>query len=424
MKRRHFLASGAFAAAYGLAGFGRCAHAAARARVLIVGAGFAGSACALRLRELNPALEVSLIDAHERYVTCPMSNEVIGGLRDIASISVTRGDLRRAGVNVIIGRVASIDAPRRAVRLDGGRQIAFDRLIVAPGIRLLWDKPQGYDAHAALKMPHAWQAGEQTLILARQLRSMDDGGVVAISVPSGLMRCPPAPYERASLMAHYLRSNKPRSKILIFDANNRFPKQDVFAAAWARLYPGMIEWIASTEGGCVVRVEPKTMTLVTAGGAHRVAVANVIPPQAPGRLAPQAGLASDHGWCPIEPLTFESTLVRNVHVIGDACIAGAMPKTASAACSQARQCARAIVEMLAGREPSKAAYVSVCYSMLAPAAALAIPARFHESDGHILRDGPPAPAAGSARPGYGPDQAAEAARWYRDIRTEAFGSHA
>ena len=185
-----------------------------------------------------------------------MSNGVLAGLRDLNSITVPRLGLERAGVNFVRGRVASIDAQRRRAKLAGGGVLAYDRLVVAPGIRFLWDKPQGYDLAATRSMPHAWQAGVQTEILAAQLRAMRDGGVFAISVPAGPMRCPPGPFERASLVAGYLKQNKPRSKVLIFDANNRFPQQDVITQAWHSLYPRMIEWIPVVEDGAVVRVAP------------------------------------------------------------------------------------------------------------------------------------------------------------------------
>jgi hypothetical protein len=286
--------------------------------------------------------------------------------------------------------------------------------VVAPGIRFLWDRIEGYDEDAAQRMPHAWNAGEQTTRLANQLRSMEDGGVVAISVPSGLLRCPPGPYERASLIAHYLRQHKPRSKILILDANNSFPKQRQFTDAWSTLYPGMIEWIPVTQDGAVVRVDTATMTLYTAAGAHRVAVANVIPPQAPGELAPASALASDHGWCPIEPNTFESTIVRGVHVIGDACIADAMPKSASAAYSQAQQCAMAIASMLSGRDIPEPVFDSVCYSMLAPAQAIAFPGHFQVADGKIVA------AESAAAPEAAAQESRAAERWYINILAKAF----
>ena len=325
------------------------------------------------------------------------------------------------------GSIASeyrIDVSARSVRLEGGRTLPFDRLVIAPGIRFLWNKIEGYDEAATQAMPHAWQAGEQTQRLAMQLRGMDDGGVVAISVPSGLMRCPPAPYERASLIAQYLSRHKRRSKVLIFDSNNHFPRQDVFTDAWQSLYPGMIEWIAPTDDGAVVRVDPASMTLYTSNAAHPVAVANIIPPQAPGQVAADAGLASDHGWCPIAPSTFESRLIGNVHVIGDACIADAMPKSASAAFSQARQCASALAALLAGREVPEPTFDSVCYSMLAPQRALAIHGRFNTQDGRIVAVESPAvsPAtASTAATGASTQQAQEAQRWYRSIRADSFG---
>jgi sulfide dehydrogenase [flavocytochrome c] flavoprotein subunit len=418
--RRRWLQMTALAAAYGVSGFSRADSALAgkKRRVVIVGAGFAGSACARHLRQLDAAVDVTLIDPLERYTTCPMSNEVLVGLRDLASITVSRAGVTRAGIRLLRARVDAIDPAARRVRLEGGQAVPFERLVVAPGIRLLWNRIEGYDEAASQIMPHAWQAGEQTQRLARQLRAMDDGGVVAISVPSGLMRCPPAPYERASLIARYLSQHKPRSKVLIFDANNRFPRQDIFTDAWRSMYPGMIEWIAPTQDGAVVRVEPARMTLYTGNAAHAVAVANIIPPQAPGQIAADAGLASDHGWCPIAPSTFESQLIPNVHVIGDACIADAMPKSASAALSQARQCARAIVALLAGREVEPSAFDSVCYSLLGPTRAIAIRGRFTTQQGRIVavESASASPVAASAQ------QAQEAQRWYRAIRTDTFGS--
>jgi sulfide dehydrogenase [flavocytochrome c] flavoprotein chain len=425
--RRRSLQLTALAAAWGAAGWSAATSPApAKGRVVIVGGGFGGSACALHLRRLDASIQVSLIDPDEYYVTCPMSDAVLVGLRDMASITVSRAGLRRAGVTLIRQRAIGIDVAGRRVRLAGGHALPFDRLVLAPGIRLLWNKLEGYDEAAAQAMPHAWQAGDQTQRLAMQLRAMKDGGVVAISVPSGLMRCPPAPYERASLIAQYLSQHKPRSKVLIFDANNHFPRQDQFTEAWATRYPGMIEWIPPTQDGTVLRVEAASMTLYTGQAAHPVAVANIIPPQAPGQLAADAGLASDHGWCPISPRTFESQVLSNVHVIGDACIADAMPKSASAAASQASQCASAIASLLAGREVPEPAFESVCYSMLAAQSAIAIHGRFSVQDGRISAlDSPaPAPPSASGVSGTMADGALEARaaqRWYRTIRADSFG---
>ncbi len=414
MKRRRFLEAAALAAAavVPMPAVGR-----ASARAVVVGGGFAGSACALSLRRPDEPLEVVLVDPDEAYDTCPTSNEVLAGWRALGALRVTRLGLRRAGVRVVGARAVAIEADRRRVRLDDGRRLSFDRLVVAPGIRFLWDRIEGYDAFAAQRMPHAWRAGAQTALLAAQLRAMPDGGLVAIVVPSGLMRCPPAPYERATLIAHYLMRHKPRSKVLIFDANNHFPRQDAFTEVWRRDCPDRIEWLSVMQNGAVSKVDPDTLTLYTGGGRQRVAVANVIAPQAPGLLALEAGLAAGHGWCPVDATTFESTLLPGVHVIGDACIADAMPKSASAAISQAAQCARAILASLAGRAAPAAEFASVCYALTARQAALAMPARFTVEGGRIVAAPPlgtaEAPSAATAR---------AAARWYREARSAAFGA--
>jgi sulfide dehydrogenase [flavocytochrome c] flavoprotein chain len=421
MRRRTFLRLSAGSAGARIL---RGAHAAqirsaAKAKVLVVGGGFAGASCALSLRRLNPAIDVTLIDPVDRYVTCPMSNSVLVGLRDVNSISVSRRGLERAGVRCVRGRVTAIDTQRRRAAISGGVDLEYDRLVMAPGIRFLWDKPQGYDEAAAQLMPHAWQAGAQTEILAAQLRAMPNGGVVAIAVPAGPMRCPPGPFERAGLIAGFLKQNKPRCKVLIFDSNNRFPKQDVFTDAWNSLYPGMIEWISVTQDGALIRVAPAQKTLYTAGGAHRVDVANVIPPQAPAQLAVQAGLAADHGWCPINPRSFESLNVANVHVIGDACIAEPMPKAASAAHSQAKQCALAIVAAFEGHEPPAPLFESVCYSLLAPGAALSIHGRFQLAEGVIQAASDPEHSTAVTSE----QEARNAEDWYRNIVANSFAAN-
>jgi len=419
MRRRTFLRlSAACAAIATLRGVRAAPRVRLKAKVVIVGGGFAGAACALSLRRLNPALEVTLVDPDDRYVSCPMSNSVLVGWRDLRSITVSRRGLERAGVSFVRDRVVAIDTRLRRARLGGGGALAYDRLVMAPGIRFLWGRPQGYDEAAARMMPHAWQAGPQTEILGAQLRAMPNGGVVAISVPAGPMRCPPGPFERASLIAGYLKQNKPRSKVLIFDSNNHFPRQDAFTDAWHSLYPGMIDWIPVVEDGAVLRVAPAQRTLYTSRGTHRVDVANIIPPQAPGLLAMQAGLASDHGWCPVRPQTFESLTVTDVHVIGDACIADPMPKAASAANAQARQCASAIVAAFEGTDPPPAVFESVCYSMLSRDSALSIHGRFGLVDGKIEQ----LPGPRDPDPARSEQEARNAEQWHRRIMADSFGA--
>jgi sulfide dehydrogenase [flavocytochrome c] flavoprotein chain len=419
MRRRTFLSLCAAASSGALSSrlAGARTSAAAHAKIVIIGGGFAGATCALYLRHLQPGLDVTLVDPDARYVTCPMSNSVLAGLRDLESITVGRDGLVRAGIRYARARVVSLDTSRRRARLDTGADLPYDRLVMAAGIRFLWGQPQGYDEAAAARMPHAWQAGAQTELLAAQLRGIRDGGVVAISVPAGPMRCPPGPFERASLIAGYLRQYKPRSKVVIFDANNHFPKQDVFTEAWRSLYPGLIEWIPVVDDGAVVRVAAEKMTLYTAQRTQRVDVANIIPPQAPALLAAQAGLASDHGWCPVNAQTFESQLIPNVYVIGDACIAEPMPKSASAAHAQAKHCAAAMVAALAGREPPEALFDSVCFSLLAAGNGLSIRGRFRVVEGRIESTAAPNQTAATAA-----EEAGNAERWYADIRAAAFGA--
>src|SRR5690606_14249702 len=229
--------------------------------------------------------------------------------------------------------------------------LPYDRLVLAPGVDRLFDALEGYDEAAAEIMPHAWKAGAQTELLRRQLEAMEDGGVVAIVAPANPYRCPPGPYERACLIAHYLKQEKPRSKILILDTKDQFSKRPLFEEAWAELYPGMIEWVPMSAGGNVIRVEPETMSIETDFERHEVDVANVIPPQSAGAIARAAGVADPTGWCPVDPGTFESTLVPSVHVLGDACFAGAMPKSAFSANAQAKVAALAIDAMLRDEAP-------------------------------------------------------------------------
>jgi sulfide dehydrogenase [flavocytochrome c] flavoprotein chain len=414
MRRREFLHAGILAAAAAMPWRSR---AASRPRVVVAGGGFAGAGCALALRRLAPAIDITVVDPQPRYVTCPMSNAVITELRSFESITLTRAGLERAGVRYVEDAVTAIEAGKQSVRLLSGNQLGFDRLVIAPGIRLLYGQPEGYDQAAALQMPHAWEGGPSTRRLARYLRAVPDGGTVAISVPASLMRCPPGPYERASLIAYWLTAHRARCKILIFDSNNHFPRQDVFSASWDELYPGMIEWIPPAQGGTVRRVDVTSRTLYSATGAHRVSLANIIPPQAPGRVAQINDLSSGHGWCPVDPVTFESQVVKHVHVIGDACIAGAMPKSASAARSQARQCAAAICASLEERPARVAELDSVCYSLLSPATALAIHGRFRVSGDRIEQIEANAPGTDASATAA---HVSEANAWYQDIRAGCF----
>ena len=363
MKRRFLLGAAAAAAALPVQILRGQASA---PRVVIIGGGFAGASCARALRKADPRIAVTLVEPNAVFHACPMSNAVIAGLREMDQQRFTYEAVRADGVALATLAATAADPTARRVVLSDGTRLGYDRLVLAPGIDIRWDALPGYDEAAAQLMPHAWQAGEQTLLLRRQLQAMDDGGLVVISAPLGPSRCPPGPYERASLIAHYLKSHKPRSKVIVLDAKDTFPRQRLFLNAWRELYPGLLEWVSLSSGGQVVSVEPATRTLVTDFDRYRAAVANVIAPQKAGRIAAAAGVADRTGWCPINPVTFESKLQPNIHVIGDAAITGAMPKSAFGAHAEAGSCAAVIAALLAGREATPPSLANACYSLVAP----------------------------------------------------------
>ena len=304
-------------------------------RVVVVGGGFGGATCARFIRRIDPRIAVTLVEASPTFTACPFSNLVIVGLRDLKAQEFGYDKLAADQVTVQISPATAIDAQGRNVTLGNGASLPYDRLVLSPGIDIRWDALPGYTEAAAERMPHAWKAGEQTLLLRRQLEAMEDGGTVVISAPANPFRCPPGPYERASLIAYYLKTKKPKSKLIVLDAKDAFSKQGLFQSAWKALYPNL-EWVSLSSGGKVTSVDPGTMTFVTDFARHKADVANVIPPQKAGRIAEIAGAADRTGWCPIDPATFESKLQPNIHVIGDASIAGAMPKSAFTANAQAR----------------------------------------------------------------------------------------
>jgi sulfide dehydrogenase [flavocytochrome c] flavoprotein chain len=414
------VAAGGVLAALGLP----VARAAGKAspRVVVVGGGFAGASCARALKNNDRAVDVTLVEPSVTYTACPFSNAVIAGLRSLQSQTFGYDRLRSAGIAVVHRRVTAVEAERRAVRLDDGKQLTYDRLVVAPGVDMRFDAIAGYTEAAAELMPHAWKAGEQTLLLRRQLAAMKDGGVVVLSIPANPFRCPPGPYERASLIAHYLKANKPRSKLILLDAKDAFSKQKLFEAAWKELYPGLIEWVSLSFGGLVTRVEPATRTFVTEFATHRADVANMIPPQRAAQVAMIAGVADQTGWCPVDPVTFESRLQPAVHVIGDAIIAGGMPKSAFAANAQAQECARAIIDMLRDRSPAPPKLINTCYSLVAPDYGISIAGVYRPVDG-LLTD---VPGAGGLSPLNAPksvreQEAAYARAWFDTITRSVFG---
>jgi len=395
---------------------------AAAGRVVVIGGGFAGATAARTLKRLDPRLVVTLVEANPQFIACPFSNEVITGLRELEDQQFGYDKVAKDGVELKLVQATGVDPQARSVTLADGTLLSYDRLILAPGVDFRWDGLPGYTEAAVERMPHGWKAGEQTLLLRRQLAAMPDGGLVVIAAPANPYRCPPGPYERASLIAHYLKTAKPKSKIIVLDAKDAFSKQRLFQNAWAALYPGMVEWVSLSSGGKVTSVDPSAMTLVTDFATHKADVANVIPPQKAARIAELAGVADRTGWCPIDPVTFASTLQPEMHVLGDAAIAGAMPKSAFAANAQAKACAAAVATLLAGGKPVEPRLINTCYSLVAPDYGISVAGVYHPVNGLLVDvegagGGSPLDAPASIRA----QEASFANGWFKTITAEAFG---
>ena len=392
-------------------------------RVVIVGGGFGGASCAKYLSRIAPGVEVTLIERDAKFITCPFSNAVLGGLYDMDFITHGYNALRNEhGVKVIHDSATGVDPAAKMVKLAGGSTLGYDRLVISPGIDFQWGSIEGYDEVNSEVIPHAWKAGPQTLILRRQLEQMPDGGVVIIAPPKNPFRCPPGPYERASLIAHYLKQAKPRSKILIYDAKDKFSKQPLFEQGWAALYPGMIEWIRESDGGAIERVDAKTMTVYpTFGDPQKANVINLIPPQKAGAIAYTAGLTNEDGWCMVNQRTFESSVQADIHVIGDASVANPMPKSGFSASSQGKVCAMAIAASLSGQEMPEPSYVNTCYSLVGPRYGISVAAVYRmKGEGIIGVEGAGGVSPKDASESFRGDEARYAVGWYKSITSDTW----
>ncbi len=407
-----------------LPAFSTLAGSAARANIVVVGGGFGGSTCARYLHRFDPALSITLIEPVERFITCPFSNAVLAGLRDLDSISHDYRAHQKRGVSVVHARVEQIDAAGKKVSLGNGQTLGYDYLVLSPGIDFRWGEVEGMTAADAKVIPHAWQGGPQTTLLRNQLTAMENGGVVVIAPPDNPFRCPPGPYERASLIASYLKASKPKSKILILDAKDKFSKQGLFTQAWEQLYPGMIEWVAGSSGGRIDRVDVgKRVLHAELGDSHRGDVVNFIPPQKAAPIVHRAGLVNNDGWCPVDQRTFESKVQAGVYVIGDASIAGKMPKSGFAANSQGKVCAAAIVSAVHGVEMPEPSYVNTCYSLVAPDYGISVAAvyRYNRDKGIYKVKGSGGVSPKDADADFRQDEARYARGWYDSITMDAFG---
>lgn len=332
--------------------------------VVVVGGGYGGATAAKYLRLWSDGkIAVTLVEPNPGFISCPMSNLVIGGSRRLEELTVSYDGLRKLGVRVVQARVTALDAEKRKVRLDSGEEIAWDRCVVSPGIAFLNDQIAGLDAAGDLA-PHAWRAGPQTVLLRRQLEAMPDGGVVAISMPKAPYRCPPGPYERLCQIGHYLQTAKPKSKVILLDGNDDVQsKKGLFTKVWKEQYPGLVEY---RNNSLVTEVDARNRTLVTElGDRIKADVLNVIPPQRAGDIAQSSGLiTANNRWCGVDWLSMESLAVKHVHVLGDATLsAPLMPKSGHMANQHAKVAAAAIVEIQSGRAPiADPMMANTCYS--------------------------------------------------------------
>ncbi|MEM7497719.1 MAG: NAD(P)/FAD-dependent oxidoreductase [Pseudomonadota bacterium] len=418
-RRRVVAGAGATALATALP---RPLRAQAAARGVVIGGGFGGTTVARFLRRADPSVDVTLVEPNETYTSCPFSNLVLGGLRGLEDQRFGYEAITAEGVRITRTAAEDVDPVARRVMLATGDVLDYDRLVMAPGVELVWGALEGYDRAAAERMPHAWKAGPQTALLAAQLEAMEDGGTVVIAPPASPYRCPPGPYERASMIAHFLKDRKPRAKILILDAKERFSKQALFQQGWDTHYPGMIEWVAVSMGGGVIGVDPGANAILTDFETVEADVANIIPPQRAATIAGRAGVADASGWCPIEPLTFESTLQPGIHILGDAAIANAMPKSAFSANSQGKVLAVQLARLLAGEAPVETVLLNTCYSLIAPGHGISIAGAYRPGENAIE----PVEGAGGVSPidGGAKARALEArygADWFAAITAEVFG---
>ncbi len=388
--RREFIRTSGMGAGLGLlaAGMGGCATSSrgemaskGERRVVVIGGGWAGATAAKYVRLGDPSLEVVLFEPNRRFISCPFSNLVLSGVRPISSLSFGYRGLRDHGVKVRHEMVTAIEPDARRVRV-GDDYVQYDRLIAAPGVEFQWEQVEGL-SEARDTVLHAWKAGPQTVELARQLRSMADGGVFVLTVPPVAYRCPPGPYERICQVAWYLKNNKPKSKVIVLDANqNIVSKTALFRAAW-KDYPN-IDYRASSK---VVKVDPRAREVATDfGDKVKYDVLNLIPPQRAGTIAVQADLVgADKRWCEVNHVTYESAKHRNVHVIGDSTIGLPVPKSGNIANAMGKISAAAVVSLLNGKAPAAMPPGNTCYSWVNDREAIAVVNSYKIENGKVVQ---------------------------------------
>lgn len=338
----------------------------AKPRVVVIGGGAGGATAARYIaKDSEGAIDVTLIEASKQYYTCFFSNLYLGGFRDYASIGHSYGGLAiNHGVNVVHDWAASVDGAAKQVKLASGATIGYDKLVLSPGIDMKYDSVPGYSVDAQDTMPHGWKSGSQVQLIKAQVENMKEGGTFVMVPPPNPYRCPPGPYERVSMIAHILKQKNPTAKIIVLDPKEKFSKQGLFLEGWAAHYPGMVEWIGSDVHGGIKNVNPETLEIETDFDTFKADAASVVPGQKAGTIAHAAGV-TDGDWAPIVPATMASRADPNIHVLGDASVASAMPKSGFSANSQAKVAANAIRGELTGSKVFPARFANTCWSLIA-----------------------------------------------------------
>ena len=427
--RRSFIKLTGGVAAAGVVAGSAPAIAGAKKKVVVIGGGYAGAIAAKYIRMADKSIEVTLIEQNRHYHSCPLSNWVVAGFRNIAQQRWDYSGVKKHHISVVHDQVNAINPEKQTVSTVGGHKFRYDALVVAPGVDF---KPlEGYDEAAMHKMPHAWKAGPQTVTLAKQLKAMKNGDPFILVAPPNPFRCPPGPYERASLVAHYLKKNKPKSKVLILDAKAKFSKNGLFEGGWKQLYGyggsnSLIEWVSGPEGGKVVRVDAKSMTVYADNNGfeeeHTSSCISVIPAQVAGKIAKIGGLTDASGGCPVHLKTFESKIHKKIYVIGDSSAASGLPKSGYAANSEGKVVADAIVAKLSGKPVPDPAYTNTCYSMLSPDYGISVAAVYKFDP---AKPGKVQKITGGLSPGKAPDyirkqEALYNESWYQSIMADTF----
>jgi NADPH-dependent 2,4-dienoyl-CoA reductase/sulfur reductase-like enzyme len=394
----------------------------AKPKVVIIGGGPGGGTLARQIqKDAAGAIDITLIEPNRQFTTCFFSNIYVGGYRPLASLVHNYDKVRAAGINVVHDTAASIDRDKKEVVLGGGQRIAYDRLAVASGIDIKFDSVPGYSEAAAEIMPHAWKPGAQTELLVRKLNALQDGDTIVMTVPGNPYRCPPGPYERVSMFAHVLKAKgHTRSKIVVLDAKPAFSKQALFMEGWEKHYPGVIEWQEPKIHGGIKGVDAQTGEIKTDLATYKAALANIIPAQMAGKIARDAGLANETGFCPIDPENMKSRIDANIYVIGDACIPGDMPKSAFSANSQAKVAAMSIRGELTNARVFPARYSNTCWSLIETDDDVFVGGTYEPGEGRIKQVTTAVSQKGEA-PGVRKQNYAASIDWYNGVTSEIFG---